>query len=138
MCSTFGVRKLFSDRARLVVYVEAEDLNRLTAHARKEGRTVVEWARETLLGELNGASREDHAVRSARKPRSVRRGPDPHEHAIAVAQALDAGSNPECNPVAGRADAVDDVRRAKAKVCVHGRPQGFNCWQCGGIAKAEA
>lgn len=64
------MRKLFTDRARLVVYVEATDLERLTAKARSEGRTVVEWARETLLEELGG----DSAVRPKRAVSIARRG----------------------------------------------------------------
>jgi hypothetical protein len=36
-------------------------------------------------------------------------------------------------PVAGEANASKHSRNAKA--CIHGTSKGYNCWQCGGMAK---
>ena len=65
------MRKLFTERVRLVVYVEASDLTRLTERAREEGKTLVEWARETLLGELEDNSDVPRA-KPVRRPNQVR------------------------------------------------------------------
>jgi hypothetical protein len=65
------MRKLFTERTRLVIYVEATDLERFTARARAEGRTVVEWARETLLGEF--AESNDEVLRRATPVRVAER-----------------------------------------------------------------
>jgi hypothetical protein len=46
------MRKQFETRVRLVIYMDARDLNRLTARAKREGRVLVAWAREVLMGEL--------------------------------------------------------------------------------------
>ena|SRR5271154_3440630 len=46
------MRKLFTDRTRLVVYLERDEVDRLLAKARESGQTLVEWAREVLRGEL--------------------------------------------------------------------------------------
>lgn len=52
MCYILFVRKQFETRVRLVIYMDARDLNRLTARAKREGRVLVAWAREVLMGEL--------------------------------------------------------------------------------------
>ena len=44
------MKRIFGERARLVVYVEAGDLGRMVVRAKSEGKTLVEWARETLVG----------------------------------------------------------------------------------------
>jgi len=110
------VKRLFTERARVVVYVEAKDLNRLTAHARSAGKTLVEWARETLLGKVNHVEETPRVVRTK-----------------AVAQGEVSGDR--------RADkAVDSASPAKTrqvKTCRHGVPQGHHCWQCGGKAEVE-
>jgi len=61
------MRKQFEKRARLAIYLENSDLQRLTAKARAEGKLLAEWARETLLGELGGNSevRSKPAIRVA-------------------------------------------------------------------------
>ncbi len=46
------MKKQFEDRARLVIYLEREDLNLMTKLARTEGLAVVEWARRALSEEL--------------------------------------------------------------------------------------
>lgn len=113
------MRKLFTDRARLVVYVEAGDLNRLTAHARGEGKTVVEWARETLLGELENGNGD-----------AVRRGP-----AVRVGQRRAVSRLPAAGGAETASECVPVEEHPKVASCQHGRPKGFNCWQCGGLAK---
>lgn len=114
------VRKIFSDRARLVVYVEAQDLNRLTEKARDEGRTLVEWARERLLEELEAGT----PVRRVKPVRVVGRRALSAVRSVAVAEA---------SPV--KAD--ESGHTHKAKCCKHGTAKGHNCWQCGGIAVME-
>jgi hypothetical protein len=39
-------------RVRLVIYMEKSDLDRLAAHAKREGRVLVAWAREVLMREV--------------------------------------------------------------------------------------
>lgn len=114
------MKKLFVDRARLVVYLEASDMKRLSEKARSEGKTLVEWARERLLGELAGNS----TVRTEPKVRLVRRRATPvmaHAHAIETAKALTDVENPE-SPSHHK------------HVCQHGTSKGYHCWQCGGLA----
>src|SRR5277367_5067711 len=47
------MRKIFSDRARIVVYLEQAEVPVMVAKAREEGKTLVEWAREVLRGEIS-------------------------------------------------------------------------------------
>lgn len=102
------MRKQFEVRGRLAIYFEQADLERLTAKARSEGKALVEWARETLLGELGG----DTAVRG--------------ERAVPVARR---------SIVAPERLAIE--RGSKGPVCKHGVEKGFRCWQCGGLAVIE-
>lgn len=46
------MKKLFTNRARVVVYAEAEDVARMERHARALGFTLPEWARKTLLDQI--------------------------------------------------------------------------------------
>lgn len=34
-------------------------------------------------------------------------------------------------------DVKTEISKPKVKGCAHGAAKGFNCWQCGGIAKVE-
>ena len=43
------MKKLFTKRALLVVYLESADLTQMEQVARGSGRTLMEWARDTLL-----------------------------------------------------------------------------------------
>jgi hypothetical protein len=63
------VRRIFEERARLVVYVESAAAGEMEKRARGEGKTLVEWMRETLLGELENGHGD-----AVRKPRAVRMG----------------------------------------------------------------
>jgi hypothetical protein len=51
-----SVRRIFEERARLVVYVESSSADAMEKRARSEGKTLVEWMRETLLGELEDST----------------------------------------------------------------------------------
>ena len=62
-----GVRKIFSDRARIVVYLEQAEVPVMVAKAREEGKTLVEWAREVLRGEISQDVRGVQEVRVARQ-----------------------------------------------------------------------
>jgi len=120
------VRKIFSQRARLVVYVESESADRMTERARSEGKTLVEWMRETLLGELedNSAVRGTTPVRMARRRTSVSGRLLAAEPVLHMADSLGDGG--------GVAEDVPVVR-----TCKHGTERGVRCWQCGGIAVIE-
>ena len=96
------MRKQFQQRARLAIYLETSDLVRLTAKARTEGKALVEWARETLLGELENNSE----VRPEREVPSARRG----------ASALKRSSEPA------------EASTGEIKLCRHKLP---NCTVCG-------
>jgi hypothetical protein len=128
------VRKIFNQRARIVVYLENEAIDRMLVKARDEGRTLVEWARETLLGELDGAGNHKAGMRGSGTTRPVRRGISSGKRVTAVFAAPDAEPDSGGYAVAGRADGVDNVRR---KTCKHGIAKGWRCWQCGGIAVIE-
>lgn len=52
MCDKDHVRKIFQDRARVVVYLEQGDVEAMLAQSRFCGMTLVEWMREVLRGEL--------------------------------------------------------------------------------------
>jgi hypothetical protein len=47
------MKKLFEDRVRIAVYLERGSLDAMTALARSEGKTLVEWARDVLLAEVS-------------------------------------------------------------------------------------
>ena len=61
------MRKQFETRVRLVIYMDARDLNRLTARAKREGRVLVAWAREVLLNEIDNALTIDNVARVLKK-----------------------------------------------------------------------
>jgi hypothetical protein len=56
------MRKQFETRVRLVIYMDARDLNRLTARAKREGRVLVAWARDVLLGASVKDAVQSHSV----------------------------------------------------------------------------
>jgi hypothetical protein len=58
VCYILFVRKQFETRVRLVIYMDARDLNRLTARAKREGRVLVAWAREKLMDVLESTPLE--------------------------------------------------------------------------------
>ncbi len=70
MCDKEVVRRIFKTRARVVVYVESEDVDRMEARARGTGRTLIEWARERLLDGLA----DDNAMQGTRTVRLGGRG----------------------------------------------------------------
>ena len=71
------MKRIFEERAKLVVYVESVDIVRMTERARSEGKLLAEWLRETLLGELEDKSvLERGVIGNGSKPKAVRR-PEP-------------------------------------------------------------
>lgn len=52
VCYIAHMKRQFEHRVRLAVYLEAKDLQALTARARKSGKLVVEYVRELLLSDL--------------------------------------------------------------------------------------
>jgi hypothetical protein len=136
------VRRIFTERARLVVYIELEDLNRLTAVARGDGKTLVEWAREVLLE----AGQETTTVEvEVTRPMVVEK---PLAHckieglSVPDADNTDVRRSAEVRVAergAGVAERVEAPvlaagERAK-KTCRHGVEKGYHCWQCRGIAE---
>lgn len=115
------MRKIFSQRARVVVYLENEAVDRMVAKAREEGKTLVEWARETLVEGL-----EDNSdLPRSRGVRMARRGPG-------------AVESPKL-PCGGSVGVESGLREPKApapggRTCKHGIAKGYRCWQCGGMA----
>jgi hypothetical protein len=49
-----------------------------------------------------------------------------------VERGIGAGERSE---LADARKSVRGVEKAKGKSCVHGIAKGWNCWQCGGLAK---
>lgn len=119
------MKKIFAERARFVIYVESADMDSMEALARSRGRTLVEWARETLLESLNGkAVRRSEPVRVARRrPLPGERGPAPdigysgggesaHAHAQRLAAEAAVAENPESSSVAASEMDVVVARRS--------------------------
>ena len=46
------MRKLFNDRARLVVYLEQAELDAMASNAKRYGQTLQEWARGVLTSSV--------------------------------------------------------------------------------------
>jgi len=72
MRHSLTVRRIFEERARLVVYVESADADKMEKLARGEGKTLVEWMRETLLGELEqirGGENQAYGLRNGSRIR---------------------------------------------------------------------
>ena len=111
------MKKIFTDRARLVLYVEHGDLARMTERARREGKLLAEWAREALLegladksvlerGNISGVAQSGRAPKPARE--SVVEQPVATGH-----NGEAAGSNP-----------------APATKCPHHKQRGELCYKC--------
>src|SRR6266404_2473582 len=62
-------RTRFEERGKLVVYLEEKDLQRLTKHARENGRVVGEYVRNLILEHL------EPGLASARSIRQSKGGP---------------------------------------------------------------
>lgn len=120
------VRKIFRDRMKVTVYVEAEDLIRLTERSRGEGKLLAEWAREVLLGEIGeeavqgvvsekpakGATATVGAGTKARQEREL-----PHDRAT------------------GKYSGAMVQGESKEKTCPHGVKKDWRCTLCGGVVK---
>lgn len=92
--------------ARLFVRTSESELASWKTQAASEGKLLSEWVCETLNGQC---------------------GPEvmPTESDKTTGLAVETGEH--------RAVAVTSAK--KQRECVHGRGAGFNCWQCGGLAK---
>jgi hypothetical protein len=103
------MRKLFSERKRVVVYFGAEE------HAKIERRasgSVSAYVRHVVLAELDGEARP------ARAPRSK--------------QTIQ-----ELKEIPGVTTASEIEQPKRGKTCIHSVERGHHCWQCGGKAKVE-
>jgi hypothetical protein len=96
------MKKQFEVRARLVIYLEQADLNALTALAREDGRTLVEWARGLLIERLAPAV-----------PLEVRYTQRASITAPELQEELDK-----------------HARLAREGVCPHGKRAGAVCGKC--------
>ena len=129
------MRKIFSQRARVVVYLENESVDRMLEKAREEGKTLVEWARETLLEQLadNSDVPRTRAVRVAgRRAHAAQR--------LSVAAGTGNATSAE-EPVCAAEDVPlvlgAEGHAQKRRTCKHGIEKGWRCWQCGGMAVIE-
>ena len=92
-----------------MVYVESTDMDRMTATARSEGKTLVEWAREKLVEGI-----ADYREKGVRRAKAV--------------PAVEGGTS---------ADGGFEVfgEKGKAGACPHGIEKGWRCTLCGGVVK---
>ena len=58
------MKRQFAVRGRLVIYLEQADINALTALARENGRTLVEWVRSVLIAQLKPPVRDYYVPQS--------------------------------------------------------------------------
>jgi hypothetical protein len=86
VCYICHVKRIFDERARVVIYLEAEDVTRLTEEARAEGKTLVEWGRETLLGSIGATVRRGG---EQVLPKKVRRVGKDAESVLAVGEVME-------------------------------------------------
>lgn len=111
------MKKKFADRKLVKVYLEEAEYKWIELQA---SGNISHWCREQMLADYSGAERPAQA------------GSD--------LQAVRVGENPPPIPVepspSERATAPNPSK--KVKVCAHGTEKGYNCWQCGGIAKVNA
>lgn len=73
------MRKLFTERARIVIYLEKSDELRMTAKAKENGELLAEWARNVLRNELTMESiplPDPPATKPKRTPHSPRSSGD--------------------------------------------------------------
>lgn len=52
MCYVYDMRKIFKQRARLVVYVESWQMDKMEKLARGSGLTLAEWTRQRLISSI--------------------------------------------------------------------------------------
>lgn len=97
----------------LTIRVDAGDLEAWRAEAGKAGMSLSAWMRERCNG---GA---DKNVSGNRDVRVARRRAD---KAAGIPRVVE--------------EVVERVAK-KVKTCVHGKERGWNCWQCGGVARVE-
>jgi hypothetical protein len=114
-----SVRRIFNERARFVIYVESADMERMEVKARSEGRTLVEWARETLVAKLG----DNSSVREKPRVRVAKRGTGSPERSEASVLAVSGQAGPyEAGGELGKGSAPI------VKLCRHGLPA---CTVCG-------
>jgi hypothetical protein len=86
------------------------------------GGNVSNWCREQLLGDYSGVESVPEVSSAAANIEMV-----PVEKATSAAMIVDRTV---------KEVAVTEARRTK-RICKHGKEQGYNCWQCGGLARGE-
>jgi hypothetical protein len=127
------VRRKYNERRQITVYLDLSEYDRLRTKAGGEGR-ISEWARETLLGELE--------TNHAELPKAKVVWPSPRVHVARRGAHAPEGLRAEAAPISmadGGSDVggvAEDLSR-KGKTCKHGTSKGHNCWQCGGMAVIE-
>lgn len=119
-----GRIKRFENGFKVVkVYVQPEEHERFLEVC---GESLSDWARNALVT----AAMSEHHSKSKSKLK------DTCDNLVSSL----VGSNP--TRVAGARRAVQgerttgaSVSQQKSKTCIHGIQMGYNCWQCGGLAK---
>ena len=118
------MRRIFTNRAKVMLYFEAEEIPEFEKKARNSGKTLQEWMREAVRASLKGANGD--LAQDVSRVGAVRvrgeRSSTAHRAALAEAKRLDDESNPESDhPHRGQGD------------CPHGVRKGWRCSLCGGI-----
>ena len=104
---------MFTERSRLVIYLEHADVVRMTAAAKESGETLVEWARGALQNELHCAHTEVESPKPRKAEKTLVHPVD--SFAAEIAKAIERG----------------------ARTCEHGTAKGYHCWQCRGLAEVK-
>lgn len=111
-----AMRRQFEHRARLVVYLENADVQRMTARAVQDGMVLMDWVRETLLGELDELPTRGSGadIGSAKRKGSV---------AVRVRKEADVPAEPD-------AGAGHHVHASEGPSCGHAAEPGFGGRKC--------
>jgi hypothetical protein len=110
---------MFTERERLVIYLEKSDILRMTAKAKENRETLIEWARGVLRNEL---TIEMHRPpEDLQKPRNV----------PLVERSVVTPGRPK------RVEGASNKLVSSSRTCKHGMANGYHCWQCGGVAVIE-
>lgn len=125
------MRKLFTQRARLVVYLEQSELDAAIAKAKQYGQTLQEWAR----GELRDAAGGQTVEVEIAGPIMVEK-PLAHMRVdgLSVPKRALRDSGVAGTGAAASAGKPEVAAKPSGKTCKHGTERGYHCWQCGGLA----
>ena len=128
MCYIQCMRRQFAQRARLAIYLEFDDLARLTEKARSLGKTVVEYVRAVILERLGDADRGAKDVPGDRAVRVARRSAAEQERLPLAQEPAKVSLEDVVRSTAHREYAADSIEVMVAKRTGH--EPGCDCMQC--------